>query len=75
MSDSDPYWAHMDYSLYIYREKTLFQRKPRELSPHLWDLPACLAPAWHLRVTYGTLHPYFLTTLGTTAAVTSLQTR
>jgi hypothetical protein len=28
MSDSDPYWAHADYSLYIYREKTLFKKTP-----------------------------------------------
>jgi len=25
-SDSDPYWAHTDYSLYTYREKTLFKK-------------------------------------------------
>jgi hypothetical protein len=27
-SDSDPYWAYADYSLYIYREKTLFEKTP-----------------------------------------------
>jgi len=25
-SDLDPYWAHADYSLYTYREKTLFKK-------------------------------------------------
>jgi len=27
-SDSDPCWAHADYSLYTYREKTLFKKTP-----------------------------------------------
>ena len=27
-SDSDPYWAHVDYSLYIYGEKTLLEKTP-----------------------------------------------
>ena len=27
-SDSDPYWAYTDYSLYTYREKTLFKKTP-----------------------------------------------
>jgi len=27
-SDLDPCWAHADYSLYIYREKTLFKKTP-----------------------------------------------
>jgi len=37
MSDLDPYWAHADYSLFIYREKTLFKkmRKPYNPSPRL----------------------------------------
>ena len=26
MSDLDPYWAHADYSLYIYGEKTLYKK-------------------------------------------------
>jgi len=26
ISDSDPCWAHADYSLYTYREKTLFKK-------------------------------------------------
>jgi len=26
ISDLDPYWAYADYSLYIYREKTLFKK-------------------------------------------------
>ena len=26
--DSDPYWAHADYSLCTYREKTLFKKTP-----------------------------------------------
>ena len=25
-SNSDPYWAYADYSLFIYREKTLFKK-------------------------------------------------
>ena len=33
------------------------------------------APTRRLQVTYGALLPYFLTSLGTTAAVTSLRTR
>ena len=27
-SDSDPCWAHTDYSLYTCREKTLFEKTP-----------------------------------------------
>ena len=27
-SDSDPYWAHADYSLYTCGEKTLFEKTP-----------------------------------------------
>ena len=27
-SDSDPYWAYADYSLFIYREKTPFKKTP-----------------------------------------------
>jgi hypothetical protein len=27
-SDSDPYWAHADYSLYTCGEKTLFKKTP-----------------------------------------------
>ena len=49
-------------------------REPCDLSPCLLGL-AYIAPARRLRVTYGTLLPYFLTSLGTTAAVTSLWTR
>jgi hypothetical protein len=28
MSDTDPYWAYADYSLYIYGEKTLIEKTP-----------------------------------------------
>ena len=49
-------------------------RKPRDPSPCLLGL-AYTAPAGRLRVTCGALLPYFLTSLGTTAAVTSLRTR
>ena len=38
--------------------------------PAFWD-----SPTGRLRVTYGALLPYFLTSLGTTTAVTSLRTR
>ena len=44
-SDSDPYWAHADYSIYIGRK--LYLRKPCNLSLHLLEL-ACRAPASHL---------------------------
>ena len=49
MSDLDPYWAHADYSLFTYREKTLFKkiRKPRNPSPCLLGL-AYKAPASYL---------------------------
>ena len=73
-SDSDPYWAHADYSLFIYREKTLLKRKPRNPSPRLLGL-AYLAPIRRLRVAYSTLLPYFLTFLEITTAVISLRTR
>ena len=46
-SDSDPYWAHADYFLYICGEKTLL-RKPRNLSPCLLGL-AYKAPTSHLQ--------------------------
>ena len=49
-------------------------RKPYNLSPRLLGL-AYIAPVRRLRVTYGALLPYFLTSLGTTAAVISLRTR
>ena len=49
-------------------------RKPRDPSPRLLGL-VCIAPAGRLRVTCGALLPYFLTSLGTTAAVISLRTR
>ena len=52
--------------IYIYREKTLL-KKPHDLSPCLLGLPAL-----RLRVASGALLPYFLTSLGTTAAVISL---
>ena len=52
MSDLDPYWAHTDYSLYTYGEKTLL-RKSRNLSPCLLGL-AYKAPIRRLRVTYST---------------------
>ena len=45
-SDSDPYWAHADYSLYTCGEKTLL-RKPCDLSPRLLGL-AYKAPTSHL---------------------------
>ena len=32
-SDSDPYWAYVDYSLYIYREKTLVRENPVNYFP------------------------------------------
>ena len=38
--------------------------------PAFWD-----SPTWRLRVACGALLPYFLTSLGTTTAVISLQTR
>ena len=31
-SDLDPYWAHADYSLYTYREKTLLKKTPWSIS-------------------------------------------
>jgi hypothetical protein len=59
---------------YIYVGRKLYLRKPRNLSPYLLGL-AYKAPARRLQVTYGTLLPYFLTFLGTTAAIISLRTR
>jgi len=49
MSDSDPYWAHADYSLFTYGEKTLFKkiRKPHNPSPRLLGL-AYKAPISYL---------------------------
>jgi hypothetical protein len=53
MSDLDPYWAHADYSLFIYREKTQLKkklnlRKPCDLSFCLLGLaylaPTCYRP-------------------------------
>ena len=40
MSNLDPYWAYADYSLFIYKEKTLFKkmRNPYNPSPHLLGL-------------------------------------
>ena len=49
-------------------------RKPCNPSPRLLGL-AYIAPVRRLRVTCGALLPYFLTSLGTTAAVTNLWTR
>ena len=53
-SDSDPYWAHADYSLCTCGEKTLFEKTPWSISPpfgtHLqgaWE-----APASHLWCSY-----------------------
>jgi hypothetical protein len=51
MSDLDPYWAYMDYSLFIYGEKTQFKKKlnlkkPRDPSFYLLGL-AYLVPASH----------------------------
>jgi len=46
MSDLDPYWAHADYSLYTYREKTLL-RKPCDPFPRLLGL-AYKAPTSYL---------------------------
>jgi len=54
--------------------RKLYLRKPYNPSPRLLGL-AYKAPARRLRVTYSALLPYFLTSLGTTTAVTSLQTR
>ena len=51
MSDSDPYWAHADY--FIYMGRKLYLRKPRDPSPRLLGL-ACKAPVRRLRVTCGT---------------------
>ena len=50
MSDLDSYWAHADYSLYIYREKTLIRENPVN---HLAAFRTCLlstylAPAGYL---------------------------
>ena len=50
-SDSDPYWAHADYSIYVGRK--LYLRKPRDPSPRLLGL-ACRAPVRRLQVTCGT---------------------
>jgi hypothetical protein len=70
MSDSDPIgptWT----TPYIYIGRKLYLRKPRNLSPRLLGL-AYRAPTRRLRVTYGTLLPYFLTSLRTTTALISL---
>ena len=32
-SNLDPYWTYADYSLYIYREKTLFKKTIQSISP------------------------------------------
>src|SRR6266702_8858053 len=50
MSDSDPYWAHADYSLYIYREKTHVRENPVNRLPAFGTclLGAYLAPVDHL---------------------------
>jgi hypothetical protein len=55
--------------IYIWGENS--KRKPCNLSPCLLGL-AYLTLKRRLRVTYSTLLPYFLTFLGTTAAVISL---
>ena len=59
---------------YIYIGRKLYLRKPYNPSPYLLGL-AYRASTRRLRVTYGTLLPYFLTSLGTTTAVISLRTR
>ena len=41
-SDSDPYWAHTDYSLFIYREKTLWSISP--------PFRTCLLSAYELPI-------------------------
>ena len=51
MSDSDPYWAHIDYSIYIGRK--LYLKKTHNPSPHLLGL-ACKAPIKYLQITYST---------------------
>ena len=48
--------------------RKLYLRKPYNLSPYLLGL-AYRAPIRRLQVTYSTLLPYFLTSLGTTTAV------
>ena len=53
MSDSDPYWAYTDYSLYIHVGRKLYLRKPRNPSPRLLGL-AYRAPIRRLRVTSST---------------------
>ena len=45
-SDSDPYWAHADYSIYVGRK--LYLKKPHNPSPYLLGL-AYRAPARRLR--------------------------
>ena len=50
MSDLDPYWAHADYSLYIYMGRKLYLRKPYNPSSRLLGL-AYRAPIRRLRVT------------------------
>jgi len=59
---------------YIHIGRELYLRKPCNLSSRLLGL-AYRAPVRRLRVTYSALLLYFLTSLGTTAAVISLQTR
>ena len=44
MSDSDPYWAHADYSLFTYGEKTQLKKdstweNPVIHLPAFWDSP------------------------------------
>src|SRR6266704_7221620 len=49
-SDSDPYWAHIDYSLYTCGEKTLVRENPMNRLPAFKTclLGAYLAPVDHL---------------------------
>src|SRR6266702_6743295 len=49
-SDSDPYWAHADYSLYICGEKTLVRENPMNRLSAFGTclLSTYLAPAGHL---------------------------
>ena len=61
ISDSDPYWAHADYSIYMGRK--LYLRKPHNLFPRLLRL-ACKAPAKRLRVTCGTFTTLYFDLLG-----------
>ena len=60
-SDSDPYWAHADYSLYIYKEKTLVRENPINCLPAFKTclLSTCLAPISHLWYFKSLLFGYF----------------